>query len=286
MIFAAIGCKLDSSVTGTDLSGAHFRGFAAFALTALLSASAFACDGLAEGPSGSVSKVLDGDTVVLDSGIMVRLVGAKAPEGAGKLPGTPAEPLAAEARTALEKLVLKQQVRLDLDDEETDRYGRMEAQLYLDKPGGAWVQQAMLNAGMARVYGLPKNRQCLGELLTAEGAARANGVGIWADPYYSVHDAADPAALLDRLGHYELIEGRVVSTGEARDRIYLDFGRVWKDDFTATIEGKAKSLFVAAGIDPLALKGKRVRIRGWLESRDGPLIKLSLPEQIEVLGPK
>jgi micrococcal nuclease len=286
MIFAAIGCKLDASVTGTDLSGAHLRGFAAFALTALLSAHAFGCDGLADGPSGTVSKVLDGDTVVLDSGIIVRLVGAKAPEGGGKRQGTPAEPLAAEAKTALEKLVLNQKVRLELDSEETDRYGRMEAQLYVDAPGGAWVQQAMLNEGMARVYGLPKNRQCLGELLTAEGAARANGVGIWADPYYSVHDAADPAALLGRVGHYELIEGRVVSTGEARDRIYLDFGRVWKDDVTATIEGKAKGLFVAAGIDPLALKGKRVRIRGWLESRDGPLIKLSLPEQIEVLGPK
>jgi hypothetical protein len=68
-----------------------------------------------------------------------------------------------------------------------------------------------------------------------------------------------------------------------RGRLYLDFGRVWKNDVTATIEGKAKALFAAAGIDPLALKGRRVRIRGWLTSRDGPVVALGSPEQIEVL---
>jgi micrococcal nuclease len=268
------------------LSGAFFRGLAIFATTALLSAGAYACDGLSEGPGGTVTKVIDGNTLLLDSGISVRLVGAKAPSAAGKRAGAVAEPMADDAKAALEKLVLSQPVRLELDSEETDRYGQVEAQVYVDTPDGSWVQQVMLNEGMARVYGLPKGRRCVAELLTAEAAARANGVGIWADPYYSVRDAADPAALLGRVGHYELVEGEIVSTGEVRDRIYLDFGRVWKQDVTATIEGKAKSLFVAAGIDPLALKGKRVRVRGWLESRDGPLIELSLPEQIEVLGPK
>jgi micrococcal nuclease len=247
---------------------------------------AIACDGLAEGPGGVVSKVFDGRTVELDSGIVVRLSGLRTPVPVGRAAVVPAEPLADAATAALGKLVLNRPVRLGLDDEETDRYGHMEAQLFIDMPDGAWVQQAMLGNGMARVEVLPKGRKCMAELITAEAVARGNGVGIWADPYYSVRDAADPAALLGRVGHYELVEGEIVSTGEVRDRIYLDFGRVWKQDVTATIEGKAKSLFVAAGIDPLALKGKRVRVRGWLESRDGPLIELSLPEQIEVLGPK
>jgi hypothetical protein len=143
----------------------------------------------------------------------------------------------------------------------------------------------MVGAGMARVEITPKNRRCLAELLPVEARARANRLGIWADPYYSVRDAAEPATLDGRVGHYELIEGEIVGTGEARGRDYLDFGQVWKNDLTATIEGKARTLFAAAGIDPLTLKGKRVRIRGWLQSRDGPLIELSAPEQIEVLGP-
>ena len=246
---------------------------------------AAACDGLSEGPAGVVTAVYDGNTLRLDSGIVVRLGGVRAPLPAGRRAGSAAEPLADAAKAALEHLVLGKSVRLALDEEETDRYGHMEAHLFTE-PDEVWVEQAMLGQGMARVEPLPGNRRCAGELMAAESQARANGLGIWADPYYSVRNAADPAALGAHTGHYELIEGEVVGTGEARGRAYLDFGRVWKDDVTATIDVKARSLFAAAGIDPLSLKGRRVRVRGWVESRDGPLIELSLPEQIEVLTRK
>ena len=261
-------------------------GLAALGVALFCVSSAVACDGLAEGPSGTVTKVLDGDTLVLDSGIVVRLLGVKAPDGAGKRAGAVAEPMAADAEAALRKLVLGQPVRLGLDDEETDRYGRMEAQVFIDAPGQPWVQQEMLAAGMARVLTLPEGRRCAAELIAAEASARADGLGIWSDPYYSVRDAGDPAALLERAGHYELIEGEVVGTGEARGRVYLDFGRVWKDDVTATIDTKAENLFAAAGIDVPSLKGRRVRIRGWVEDHDGPLVELALPEQLEVLAAK
>jgi len=251
-----------------------------------VSGVARACDGLDDGPSGTVTKVFDGNTMELDSGIVVRLLGAQAPHPAGTRAGSVAEPLAEGAKAALAKLVLNHSVRLGLDTEETDRFGHMEAQVFIDAPGGAWVEEAMIADGMARAVVPVKNQRCIGELIAAEGAARANGLGIWADPYYSVRDAADPAALAGRTGHYELIEGEVVGTGQARNRLYLDFGRVWKDDVTATIDQKARGLFAAAGIDPLSLKGSRIRIRGWVENRDGPLIELDSPEQIEVLGSK
>ena len=271
---------------GTDLLDPGLARLAVIAAALLAPGAARACDGLSDGPSGTVVAVLDGNTVKLDSGIVVRLLGPGAPLGGGRRPGALAQPLAGEAKTALERLVLGKPVRLGLDSEETDRYGHMEAQLFLDGPGGAWVEQALLAQGMARVVVLPQDRRCLAELLTAEGPARANGLGIWGDPYYSVRDAADPAALEARAGQYELVEGEVIGTGELRGRLYLDFGRVWKDDVTATIDQKARDLFVAAGIDPLSLKGKRVRIRGWLENRDGPLIQLATPEQLEVLSSK
>ena len=251
-----------------------------------VSGAARGCDGLDDGPSGVVTKVLDGNTLELDSGITVRLLGAQAPHPAGSRAGAVAEPLADAAKAALSRLVLNQNVRLGLDTEETDRYGHMEAQVFIDAPDGTWVDEAMIAAGMARVVVPVKDQRCMGELIAAEGIARANGLGIWGDPYYSVRDAADPAALLGRAGHYELIEGEVVGTGEARNRLYLDFGRVWKDDVTATIDQKARGLFTTAGIDPLSLKGSRVRIRGWVESHDGPSIELDSPEQIEVLGSK
>ena len=41
--------------------------------------------------------------------------------------------------------------------------------------------------------------------------------------------------------------------------------------------------FEAEGIDPLSYGGRRVRVRGWIKSYNGPMIEPSHPEQIEVL---
>ena len=66
--------------------------------------------------------------------------------------------------------------------------------------------------------------------------------------------------------------------------VYLNFGRHWKEDFTVTIDAEALRLFAAAGIDPLGLEGALVRVRGWIDDRDGPRIEVTHPEQIEVLA--
>ena len=39
-----------------------------------------------------------------------------------------------------------------------------------------------------------------------------------------------------------------------------------------------------AGLDPLALDNALIRVRGWIESGDGPRIEVTHPEQIEVLA--
>ena len=68
--------------------------------------------GLVPGGAGRVVEVIDGDTVILEDGREVRLVGIQAP----KLPlgraGYPTWPLAPEAKTALERLALAQEVTL------------------------------------------------------------------------------------------------------------------------------------------------------------------------------
>ncbi len=243
-----------------------------------------ACEGLGEGPTGTVTAVMDGDTLTLDSGITVRLVGAAAPALGNSGKGVAAAPLAEAAKAALEKLALGQSVRLALGEAETNRFGHMLAQLYVGSAPEVWAQQTMIAAGLARAYSLPQNRNCVAELLTAEALARTNKLGIWADPYYSVRDAADPDMIATHAGRYELVEGKVLGTGKARDRVYLDFGKVWKQDFTVMIDKKAQGLFAAIGIDPMRLGGRTIRVRGWVEMRNGPLIVVTQPEQIEVLG--
>jgi endonuclease YncB( thermonuclease family) len=255
-------------------------------LAGLGPASAQACEALRVVNGGVVATVTDGDTVVLDSGLVVRLIGTQAP----KLPlgreGFPTWPLAPEAKSALEALVLNRPVQLGYGGEEVDRYERALAHLFLAEGAEEpiWAQLHMVRTGLARVYSFPDNRQCLDQLFAGEAQARAERLGIWADPYYSVRMADRPAELAKLAGNYELVEGRVLLADRSGSRIYLNFGRIWKEDFTIVIEAPAIRLFERDGLDPLSLDGALIRVRGWVDTRDGPRIEVTHPEQIEVLA--
>jgi len=246
--------------------------------------TAAACENLRDGPAGTVASVTDGDTVVLDNGLVVRLIGIQAP----KLPlgreDFEAWPLADKAKAALEALVGGQRVRVRQGGETMDRHGRVLGQLFIDAADGAWVQQQMIAAGMARVYSFADNRACVVQLLAAEGKARLMRLGIWADPYYAVRRGDRPDDLARRLSHYELVEGRVLLADAVQGRVYLNFGRHFAEDFTVVIERGALPHFEAEGIDPTKLGGALVRVRGWVEMRDGPRMEVTHPEQIEVLA--
>ena len=225
-----------------------------------------------------VIEVIDGDTVVLHDGREVRLVGTQAP----KLPlgrrNFAKWPLADEAKRALVKLTLGQDVALAYGGRRRDRHGRELAHLYLQD--GRWVQGQMLSGGMARVYTFADNRALVSELLARERRARRARKGIWAHPYYAVRGAN---GLDDHVGSFQLVEGKVRSAQVRGKRAYLNFGRNWRSDFTVSLDDEALWLFKEAGINPEHYEGRRIRVRGWLRSYNGPLIEASHPEQIEVI---
>lgn len=257
-----------------------------FAAAAAMTAPVPACEALRPGPAGVVTEVVDGDAVLLDTGLVVRLIGMQAP----KLPlgreGFEAWPMAEEAKEALSAMALGKRVRLGYGGEETDRYARTLAHAFIAGEDGAetWAQRDMISRGLARVYSFPDNRSCLAELYAAETEARVKRLGIWTDPYYSVRAADRPGEILRRAGNYELVEGRVLTADEAGGRVYLNFGRYWKEDFTVVIEGAALRLFATEGLDPLVLEQAFIRVRGWIDDRDGPRVAVTHPEQIEVLA--
>jgi len=267
----------------------HFYRLALMAITlsAATSLAARACEVLDSGPQGRVTEVVDGDTIMLEDGLVVRMIGTQAP----KLPlgreGFETWPLAEEARDELVDLVLGETVRLGYGGERRDRYDRALAHVFVLDASGAvttWAQQHMVAAGLARVYSFPDNRACLEELFTAERQARAGRLGIWTLPYYSLRDAGRPDAILERIGGYELIEGRVLTAEAVGERVYLNFGRSFRTDFTVVVERPAQRLFAESGLDLMALENALVRVRGWVDERDGPRIEVTHPEQIEVLS--
>lgn len=223
-------------------------------------------------------EVIDGDTLVLSDGYEVRLVNIQAP----KLPlgrrGFQPWPLSEEAKAALEELALGQRLRLEFTGRRMDRHGRLLAQLY--RADGLWLQGEMVERGLARVYGFADNRARLAELLERERRARADGRGIWADPFYAVRGPEELEGLTDT---FQLVEGRVLEVSVIRRRAYLNFGEDWRSDFTITLSPETLALFLAEGLDPADYEGRRIRVRGWIEEWNGPQIRATHPEQIEVL---
>jgi endonuclease YncB( thermonuclease family) len=225
---------------------------------------------------GRVVAVTDGDTVTLKGGAEVRLVGIQAPKLPLGRPGFPTWPLADSAKAAAEELCLNQDVRLAYGGRQVDRYGRLLA--HLTTASGVWVQGEMLARGMARVYTFADNRARAAELLASESRARAARRGIWADPFYAVRRADAPDKI--PVGGFELVAGQVVAVATVKGRGFLNFGPDRHTDFTVTIATRAVKSF--GGIE--TYRDRAVRVRGWVERRDGPLIEATHPEQIEVLN--
>jgi len=229
------------------------------------------------GEQGVVAAIVDGDTLVLESGTEVRLVGIQAPKISLGRAGFVAWPLGEEARDALKDLVLGRSVALHYGGRQMDRHGRALAHIVRDD--GLWVQAAMLEAGFARVYSFPDNRALVATMLEHEAAARGAGRGIWANDFYRPQSPESVAGLLNT---FQLVEGRVLSAAIVRGRAYLNFGADWRNDFTATVSPRNRRVFDDEEYDLKGLEGRTVRLRGWIKSFNGPMIEVTHPEQIEV----
>ncbi len=116
-----------------------------------------------------------------------------------------------------------------------------------------------------------------------EKQARQARVGLWAEPNFAPLPAEPGTWAQERLGTFVLIEGTVASVRQSGGTVYVNFGRRWTRDFTLMVPRRLQAAFREAGRDPQMLQGRRVRVRGWLERRTGPVIEASAPEQIELL---
>ena len=117
----------------------------------------------------------DGDTVVLSDGTRVRYIGINAPEIAHE--DRPAERFGLEARAFNRKLVDQKRVRLELDRERQDQYGRLLAYVFLED--GTFVNAELIKAGYAYYLFLAPNTKYDQLLLRLQREAMAKRVGLW-----------------------------------------------------------------------------------------------------------
>jgi len=132
----------------------------------------------AEPPSAvslrTVVRVIDGDTIALDGGETVRLIGVDAPEMTDLRPAF--RGYARAGMAYLDGILHKRKVRLEYDRNTKDDYGRTLAYLYL--PDGTFVNKRIIEAGYAHAYlrFAPKYSSALHE---AERQACQKVAGLW-----------------------------------------------------------------------------------------------------------
>ena len=124
-----------------------------------------------------VQRVIDGDTVVLEGGERVRLLGVDTPEL--KHPLAQVRAFAREASDFTRREIEGKNVRLEYDWDRKDHYGRTLAYVYRE-PDGFFLNVEIIKQG----YGFAYTRfpfKFLEDFRAAERAAREGNAGLWSD---------------------------------------------------------------------------------------------------------
>ena len=121
-----------------------------------------------------VTRVIDGDTIVLDGYERVRLIGVDTPETVH--PTKPVERFGKEASAFTRRMVEGKKVRLEYDQDTKDRYGRTLAYVYLE-------DDTFLNAEIIKQgYGFAYTKypfKYMEEFREYQREAREEGRGLW-----------------------------------------------------------------------------------------------------------
>jgi micrococcal nuclease len=120
-----------------------------------------------------VIRVYDGDTIQLDDGRTIRLIGVDAPEVDS--PYSKAEPFGEESRAYLQRLLSGKKVSIKVGPTPVDRYGRTLAYVYV---GDVLVNGRIIKDGWARAE-MRFHHRCRDLFAAYEKEARAKRIGMW-----------------------------------------------------------------------------------------------------------
>ncbi len=127
-----------------------------------------------KGPWRTVTRVVDGDTIILNGRERVRLIGVDTPETVD--PRRPVQYFGKEASAFTKRMVEGKKVRLEYDQTRKDRYGRTLAYVYLED--GTHLNAEIVKQGYGHAYTRFPFRY-LGDFRRYESAARKAGKGLW-----------------------------------------------------------------------------------------------------------
>lgn len=200
-----------------------------------------------------VDKVYDGDTVLLDNGERVRLLGINAPEIESRRQS--GEPGGQAAKDWLDAQVENRKVRLEWDAERQDKYERRLAHLFTED--GTHLNLALVKAGLASVNLIPPNLKYSDRLLQAQEQAEQARRGIWGMAEYAPREITTLSTGYSRGWQRYTGTPNTIHRGRSYDRL------VFSDTIDVRIPRANPSLF-----PPLEdYVGQLLEIRGWVSRR-------------------
>ncbi len=201
-----------------------------------------------------VKKVYDGDTIILENGQRVRLLGINTPEIESRYRAS--EPGGKAAKDWLKTQLQKnQKVYLEYDLEKRDKYRRLLAHVFLTD--GTHINLELIKNGLAFISIIPPNLRHADQFFQAQNKAEHNKLGIWKLPRYQTHVLSEITS--DNRGWRRYI-GTPQTIKPAHKFTYLVFNK----QTNIRIANDHLQYFP----DLTDYLGKTVEIRGWV-SRSG-----------------
>lgn len=240
-----------------------------------------------------VTKIIDGDTFLIEGGYSVRILGIDADERG--------YPCYEAAKTGLEKLILNKQVKLIKGKEDKDQYCRYLRYVFLD---GKNISLELIKNGLVVARFSPEDIKYRKEIIQAEKEARKNKIGCkWSFSKVLKEknreidwrwkslisekiglEVIGACSAGKYLGKEVIVEGKVVDTYRSikTNTVFLNFEKPYPTQcFTAVIFNSDLYKFVQNPED--FYLGKTVRVVGKIKKYKGRAeIILKDPSQIEI----
>lgn len=129
-----------------------------------------------------VTEVIDGDTIEVEGGVMIRLLGVDTPETVD--PRRSVGCFGKEASKKVSELLSNKRVILEKDISESDIYGRLLRFVYLPLDSSAhsnvlFVNDYLIREGYAKVLTIPPDVKFTEQFLEAQKQAREAKLGLW-----------------------------------------------------------------------------------------------------------
>jgi endonuclease YncB( thermonuclease family) len=200
-----------------------------------------------------LERVVDGDTVHLEGGLKVRVLGLNAPElGRGK----PGQPMAQQARRAAVAFFGdNQRVGLQLGSQDRDHYGRTLAHVFNQQ--GDNLAASLLAQGMAWLVVIAPNTRYADCLAQQRQQARTALRGVWSVAEYQPLNASQ---MQPGMSGFMRVRGKISKVTTSRKSWWLEMGklaiRISRDD---------EKYFPVDGIS--SLLGQTLTVSGWVVDR-------------------